>query len=306
MLRNFEKIRALAKSRRKRNSLVCVNPYDSTILEAIAIAEKTGIISPILVGDKDLIHKEIRKLNFENDSLLKSEIIDTKTEDSLAMERAIDIALEKNAILMKGLINTKLFLSSILRNPMLKSTVEFVSHVSILEIPGFNKLLLVTDGTVNVKPTLSQKISIVRNVIAFAHSLGLKVPKVAIIGINEKISTDNQDLIEAAVISKMADRNQLGDCKLEGPIPLDAALNKEAALKKKINSPVGGSADCIVCSNLESAANLIKGLVHLAKARTAGLLLGVGIPIVLTSRNDNADAKFNSICLAKVCDRRNK
>lgn len=304
MIESFAKIRDLAMMKPEA-SLICACPYDESTLKAIETAGKDFNIHPILVGNKELINKRIKEYELNPEIFRSIEIIGAK--DSSEVDMAISRALnEKRSILMKGMVNTGLFLSKIFHDKRIKTAKTLISHVSVMQIPDLGRLLFITDGTVNICPTLDQKVSIVSNVIDFCHSLELEIPKVSVIGINERITSKNADLVDAAVIAKMGERGQLGICEIEGPMPIDTALSKKAALKKEIISPVGGSADCLVCSNLESAANLIKGLVYLGKAKTAGILLGTDIPVALTSRNDNIEAKLNSICIAKLCAKESK
>jgi len=204
------------------------------------------------------------------------------------------------AVLMKGDINTTVFLRALFKSGTVKASGRFISHISCMEVPEHPRLLFITDGTVNIAPDLKAKAEILKNAVEFARSIGISEPKVAVIGINERVSVTNRDLTEGAVLSKMAERGQFGVCLADGPMPIDTALKRDAALKKGITSKVGGEADILVCSNLESAANLIKGLVHLGKAKTAGLLLGAGFPVVLTSRSDNEFAKEVSLSMALV------
>lgn len=293
-MQGFEDIVNEVKKITFKIKLICAQPYDDSTLEALAIVRAwNDNIEFTLLGESKKIaaHRQY-------DSLKVVEIIETETEMESLARAVVLVEKERPAVLMKGLVNTADFLSTLFKSESVKSAGKLISHVSCLEIPKFDRLLFITDGTVNVSPNLREKIAIVNNVCNFVRSLGFKKPKVAVIGVNEKISPANADLIDGAVISKMAERGQFGECHIDGPMPLDTAIKKEAALKKNILSPVGGQADVLVCSNLESAANLIKGLVHMAGAKTAGLLLGADFPVVLTSRSDSAQSKALSISLA--------
>ena len=293
MMNSFEEITQKAKKIKNKINLVAVRPYDESTLIAISEIYKWENTEPVFIGEKEIIRSKIDELGLED--LSKVEIINEKDEFSSA-ETGVKKAKDPGSILMKGFINTAVFLKAVINEA--KNDKKFISHISLMEIPDYKKLLMITDGTVNVFPDLKVKVNIVKNARDLLLSLGYKNPKIAVIGINERISMNNKDLVEGAIISKMNDRGQIKNCIVEGPMPLDTAVNKEAAIKKGIYSSVGGNADIIVCSNLESAANLIKGLVHLGKAKTAGILLGSGYPTVLTSRSDKKDAKITSISIA--------
>jgi phosphate butyryltransferase len=274
--------------------VLCVQPYDDSTLKALgSLRSWREGIKLTLFGKREKIESSEYYRGLED-----VEIIEGDTEE-INTARAIEtIRADKPSVLMKGLVNTAVFLRVLFRSESVKASGRLISHVSCLEVPGFERLLFITDGTVNVNPDLKTKIGIVENVCEFVRSLGFEKPKIAVIGINERITHSNQDLIDGAVIAKMSERGHFGNCYIDGPMPLDTALSKEAAIKKMILSPVGGEADVLVCSNLESAANLIKGLVHLAHSKTAGLLLGAGFPVVLTSRSDSSDSKEISLAMA--------
>jgi len=280
----------------KKIRILCVQPHDKSTVEAIrSIAESNSNIEVTMYGSFEKI-SEITPAEF----LKEVQIVEGETEEENASRAAASVNGETPAVLMKGNINTAVFLRTLFRSENVKTAGRLISHISCMEIPDHPKLLFITDGTVNVAPDLREKAEILRNAAGFARTIGLKCPKIAVIGINERISVTNRDLIEAAALSKMAERGEFGECLVDGPMPLDTALKKEAALNKGIQSEVGGDADILVCSNLESAANLIKGLVHLGKSRTAGLLLGTGFPVVLTSRSDDEFAKMASLSMAIV------
>lgn len=293
MIKSFDELIRKAEKVKNRIKLISVRPYDESTLGAISKVCEWGNVVPVLVGERKIIEGEIENSGLIN--LREVEIIDEVSEKD-AVETAVKTIKDTGGILMKGNINTAVFLKTIVIEA--KNDRKFVSHISLMEIPDFKKILMITDGTVNVYPELKIKIKIIENARDLATSLGYEKPKIAVIGINERLSVNNKDLLECAVISKMNDRGQIGNCYLDGPMPLDTAVSKNAAVNKKITSPVGGDADIIVCSNLESAANLIKGLVHLGKAKTAGLLLGTGYPTVLTSRSDKLESKVISISIA--------
>ncbi len=285
-----------ASKLQKRVRVNCVQPHDRKTMKAIeSTASSNGNFEFTLFGRLE----EIKKAASEG-FLNTMRVVEGKSEEDNASNAVSALEGDTPAVLMKGDINTTVFLRALFKSPRVKASGKLISHISCMEVPEHPRLLFITDGTVNVAPDLKEKAEILRNAVEFARSIGISEPRVAVIGINERVSVTNRDLVEGAVLSKMAERGQFGVCLADGPLPIDTALKKEAALKKGITSKVGGEADILVCSNLESAANLIKGLVHLGKSKTAGLLLGAGFPVVLTSRSDNEFAKAVSLSMALV------
>ncbi|WP_292595064.1 phosphate acyltransferase [Mesotoga sp. UBA5847] len=285
-----------ASKLQKRVRVNCVQPHDRKTMKTIeSTASSNGNFEFTLFGRLEEI-KEAASEGFLN----TARVVEGESEEDNASNAVAALEGDTPAVLMKGDINTTVFLRELFKSPRVKASGKLISHISCMEVPEHPKLLFITDGTVNVAPDLKEKAEILRNAVEFARSIGISEPRVAVIGINERVSVTNRDLVEGAVLSKMAERGQFGVCLVDGPLPIDTALKKEAALKKGITSKVGGEADILVCSNLESAANLIKGLVHLGKSKTAGLLLGAGFPVVLTSRSDNEFAKAVSLSMALV------
>ncbi len=285
-----------ASKLQKRVRINCVQPHDRKTMEAIeSVASSSHNLEFTLFGRLEEIN-EAASERFLN----MTRVVEGESEEENASNAVTALEGDIPAVLMKGDINTTVFLRALFKSGRVKASGRLISHISCMEIPEYPRLLFITDGTVNIAPDLKDKVEILKNAVEFARSIGINEPKVAIIGINERVSVTNRDLVEGAVLSKMAERGQFGKCLADGPMPIDTALKKDAALKKGITSKVGGEADILVCSNLESAANLIKGLVHLGKAKTAGLLLGAGFPVVLTSRSDNEFAKEVSLSMALV------
>lgn len=296
IISSLTQIETRARQNRKEVNILCVQPYDCSTIEALSSVKSWGDNYRLtLFGNR----KEMLYCG-EDEWFADADIFEGESEEENASKAIEMIPRMHSALLMKGLVNTAVFLKVLLKSAIVRTSGRLISHVSCLEIPGFERLLFITDGTVNVAPDLKAKMCIVDNVARFVRSLGQKMPKIAIVGINERITPSNQDLLDGAVLSKMAERGEFGDCYVDGPMPLDTAIKKDAAQKKGILSPVGGEADILVCSNLESAANLIKGLVHLGNASTAGLLLGAGFPVVLTSRSDSKESKRISLAMAII------
>jgi len=234
----------------------------------------------------------------ENIEGIETRVVESPEE---AVEKALELCLEGGAdTLMKGLLNTNIFLKAIVRSPF---KTGYITHCSILEIPGFEKSFVVSDGTVTPFPDLAQKVEITRNAVCCAQLLGKSVVDVAVLSANELVLPGIPSGSDAAVLCKMAERGQIASAVIDGPMALDSALSKNACEKKGLRFAFEPPADVLIAPDLESAAMFIKSAVYLAGARVAGVLWGTRNPVVLTSRADSEDAKYVSLCLCKLAVR---
>lgn len=215
-----------------------------------------------------------------------------------AIEKALELCAQGSLdTLVKGLVNTNIFLKGVVRSAF---RTGYMTHCSILDIPGFEKPLIVSDGTVTPNPDLVQKVAILRNAVHCSKILGETKPKVALLSANELVLPGISSGSDAAILSVMARRGQVADAIVDGPMALDSALSKEACEKKGLRFSFQPPADILIAPDLESAAMLIKSAVHLAGAMVAGVLFGTKCPIALTSRADSDDAKYLSLCICKL------
>ncbi|HBK84954.1 MAG TPA: phosphate butyryltransferase, partial [Firmicutes bacterium] len=173
-----------------------------------------------------------------------------------------------------------------------------LSHVAVMEAPGYGRLLLMTDGGMNIAPDLKQKAQMIENAVTVAHKLGIECPKVAAIAAFEQVNPAMPATVEAALLAKMADRGQIKHCIVDGPIALDGAISPEAAAHKGMQSPVAGQADILLMPYIEVGNAMYKTLVYLGHGRVAGVVAGAAAPIILTSRSDTPQAKLHSIAIA--------
>jgi len=264
------------------------------VLRAVEAARKEGLTDSILVGDKKDI---IRIANEMGIDLANYEIID-KADKTEAARYAVELVRNKKAsILMKGMIGTAGILKAILDKEIGLRTNRMLSHVYTLQIKGYDRLLTMTDGAMSISPDLKQKAQIIQNAIYYAHSMGIKKPKVAVVAALELVNPDMPATIDAACLAKMSERGQIVGGIVDGPLGFDNAISKEAAKHKGVESPVSGEVDIVLVPNIESGNIFAKGLVYLAKAVPAGLLLGARAPVVLVSRSDSAQSKLYSIAL---------
>ena len=276
--------------------LVVAYANDEHSIEAVATATKLGFVQPILTGDATVIRQTCEKLGIDEKIF---QVIDEKDEMKCGY-LAVELINKGEAdVLMKGLLSTDKYMRAILdKEKGLLPPKAILSHVTILEVPSYHKLLTVSDVAIIPAPDLQQKIAITNYVIDVAHTLGIDYPKVALIAATEQMSAGMQACVDAAIISKMADRKQIKNAIVDGPLALDVAIDKESAQIKKLESPVAGDADCLVFPNLESANVFFKTCTKFLHAELAAVVVGAKAPAVLTSRGDSSKTKTYSIALA--------
>lgn len=293
MLRTFKEVLNKAKKYGPKKMAVASAGAED-VLKAVEAARKGRLTDSILVGDKKEIIQIANKRGIDPTNY---EIIDLpdKTE---ATRCAVELVRNKKAsILMKGMIGTARLLKAILDKEIGLRTDRILSHVYTLQIKGYDRLLTMTDGGMGISPDLKQKSQIIQNAIYYAHSMGIEKPKVAVVAALELVNPDMPATIDAACLAKMSERGQIVGGIVDGPLGFDNAISKEAAKHKGVKSPVSGEVDIVVVPNIESGNIFAKGLVYLANAVPAGLLLGAKAPVVLVSRSDSAQSKLYSIAL---------
>jgi len=297
-LKKLDELFLLAKKKQK-SRLVIAAAHDIQVLKAVYLACSEGIVEPLLVGQEQQI-KEICS-NLKIDS--KSYEIIHEPEPVAACYRAVSIIRDGQAdILMKGLVSTAPFLKAILNNETGIKKREVLSHLALFEIPGYHKLLALTDAAMNIRPNLEEKVNIIHNAVEVFHRLGQKNPKIAVIGPVEVVNEKIESTVHAAMLTLMNRRRQIAGCIIDGPLALDNAVNREAAEHKGIVSEVAGEADIILTPDLDSGNVLYKSLIFLAKSTSAAIVMGADSPVVLTSRADSEASKLMSIVLAAALD----
>lgn len=299
MISSFAGVLAAVKNLPVRKVAVAV-AQDEAVLEALQGAKAQGVADAILVGDKGKIEKVAGKLGID----AAGWHIIHEPDDIRAAYKAVQLVSSGQAsVLMKGLINTADLLRAVLDKEIGLRTGRVLSHVAVYEIPGFERLLMVTDGGMNIAPGVKQKADIIDNAADLAHALGNKQPKVAVLAAVEVVNPDMPATIDAAVLAKMADRGQIKGAIVDGPLALDNALSEEAAQHKGIKSPVAGLADILLVPDIQAGNILGKSMVYIARGKMAGLIMGATAPIVLTSRADTHEAKILSLALGSIMSR---
>lgn len=296
MIKNFDDVLLKVKSQSTKKVAVAV-AQDEPVLEAIKGAKEKGIADAILVGDKEKIKAAADKVQMD---LSQFEVVH-EANDLKAALKAVEIVSTHNAdMVMKGLVDTANFLRSVLNKEIGLRTGKLMSHVAVFEIPGFDRLILLTDAAFNMYPDLKAKVDIVNNAVKVAKAIGIELPKVAPVCAVEVVNPDMPATIDASILSKMNERGQIKGCIIDGPLALDNALSLEAAKHKKITSPVAGMADIVLMPNIEAGNVMYKTLTYAANAKNGGMLVGSAAPVILTSRADTFEAKMNSIALAAL------
>ena len=292
MLNSFEQILDEVKGVSKKTVAVAV-AQDGPVLEAVKFAEK--MIDFVLIGDRDKIIDEASKIKLDTSNF---EIVDEKNP-VLAAKKAVELARDKQVdIVMKGMIDTATFLRAILNKETGIRKFDLLSHVAVFEIPGLDRLILLTDAAMVIQPELKEKTELIKNALIVSKALGIKKAKVAPICAVEVVNLKMQCTLDAAVLSKMSERGQIKDCIIDGPLALDNALSKEAAEHKSIRSEVAGNADILLVPNIETGNALYKSFAFTGRAKNGGILIGASVPVVLTSRNDSYESKLNSVALS--------
>jgi phosphate butyryltransferase len=278
-----------------RKKLVLAPAQDRHSLGAVIKAWNENIVEPILVGDEEAIRSVCKSNNYNIDGL--------RIINEPDIEKSVDVAVKltnsKEAdILMKGKVGTSILLHSVLNKDWGLRTGNLLSHFALFEVSTYHKVIAVTDVAMNIAPNLQEKIAIVNNSVACLNRLGYSMPKVAVLGAVEMVNENMEATLDAALLSKMNQRDQIRNCIIDGPLAFDNAVSLESALLKGIRSEVAGDTDLLLMPDIEVGNVLYKSLVFFAKAKVASIILGAIAPIVLTSRSDSEQAKFDSILLA--------
>lgn len=272
-----------------------IHPVDHNSLMGAMESTRKGLIEPVLVGPE---YKIKAAAEAENIDISAYEIINTEHSHEAA-EKAVALARSGEVeILVKGSLSTNELLKAVLDKENGVRTARRLSHVFVMDIPNYHKPLMITDAAINISPDLSIKRDIVQNAIDFARVLDIQQPKVAILAAVEKVNPNMPSTIDAAALCKMAERGQITHGILDGPLAFDNAISAQAAIDKHINSLVSGDADILLAPDLEAANMIAKQLIYLADAKSAGLVLGARVPIVLTSRSEKPLGRLASCALA--------
>ncbi|AGL50687.1 phosphate butyryltransferase [Thermotoga maritima MSB8] len=274
--------------RGKRMKIAVGAAEDEEVLKAVARAKEEEIVDPVLFGKRKDIETLVERMNLE----LEAEIVHVEDPFEAVRKAVESVSRNETQILMKGKIKTSDLFSVFLKKEYGLRTGRTLSAVSVHEVPGYHKILIISDGGLVISPNLQQRMDIVENSILVARALGIEKPKIALLGTGDLKSPLT---LEIAALSKIF--QQRNDCIVDGPLTLDLAISEELASKAG-NSPVAGDADILIVPSIETGNILSKSLVYMARGRAAIVVVGGRVPVVLTSRADDEETRFLSIALS--------
>lgn len=268
---------------------------DLHALEAVIAAAKQKIVTPVLFGDKNAIHASLKSLGEKPDAF---EIVQADTPEEASRLAGIAAYEKRVHFLMKGGIPTAKMLRALFNEDTHFRTGHLISHMALVQAPGYHKLFAITDTSITVYPTLEQKAQLIRNSVGILLKMGFDTPKVAALAASEDVSPKIIETVEANELKLMNQRGEIADCVIDGPLSLDLAMSPESAKIKKCASEVAGNADLLLAPNIAAGNILIKSLRVFGQGRIAGLVIGGRVPITLSSRAAAAEDKFLPLVLA--------
>ncbi|MBN1466960.1 bifunctional enoyl-CoA hydratase/phosphate acetyltransferase [candidate division KSB1 bacterium] len=295
MISSFRELVDSVKGRAKKTIAVAMAEGED-VLKAVAHAHEQGLADAVLVGNRKKIIEIAEQAEID---LTDYDIINTNSEVQ-SVVRSIQMVRENLAdTLMKGVCSTATLLKGILDKEHGIRTEKLLSHVAAFELDTYPKLLFMSDGGINITPNTEAKIAIINNAVNIVKRFGVRKPKVALITAIEKVNYQAMPCtVDAAIICKMAERGQISSCIIDGPLALDNAISKKACEIKGIKTPINGEADILVMPDIETGNVFYKTLNFFTNCRVAGTLVGAQVPVVVTSRADSKEIKFNSIAMA--------
>jgi phosphotransacetylase len=273
------------------------HPCEASALAGAIEAAGEGLIRPILVGPAERIRDVAEQAQV---ALGDVEIVDTLHSHESAAQAVQLVHTGRAELLMKGSLHTDELIGAVVSRIGGLRTARRISHVFVMDVPTYHKVLIITDAAINIAPTLEDKVDICQNAIDLSNLIGAARPKVAILAAVESVTSKMPATIDAAALCKMAERGQITGAVLDGPLAFDNAISKDAAVTKGIQSEVAGDPDILLAPDLEAGNILAKQLSFLANADSAGLVLGAKVPVILTSRADNVRSRIASCAVAML------
>lgn len=294
-LKNFEELIEKIQNRSSLAKVAVAAAHDEHTLEAVFKASKDNIVEPVLIGDKIKIQALLEKLNIQFDS---NKIIHTEN-DTEASEKTVELINEGKAdFIMKGKLQTADLLKAVVNKEKGLRTGKVMSHVAILHVPSYHKLVAITDGGMMMYPNAEEKKQIIENAVDVFLSMGYENPKVAVLAAVETVNPKMPEAVDADLLKKMNLAGEIKNCTVEGPISFDLTMSKESAEIKGYSSPVTGEADILIAPNITTGNILSKALIELAQGKMAGMIVGAKVPVVLTSRGATSEEKYLSLVLS--------
>jgi len=297
MIQKLDDLLKMAKDQ-KIMKLAIAAAHDEDVMQAARDAHEAGIVEPIFIGDLGKMELIATELDMD---LSKFKVIDIPDFEGAAHESARLVSVGEADFLMKGILDTSILLKAVLKKEYGLRTDNLLSHILIYEAPTYHKLLTVTDGGMNIAPSLDEKASILMNAVDALRAMGREEIKVACIAAKEKVSDKMQATIDGAELKRLGEEGRFGPGVIvEGPIAFDLAVSKESAEIKNYKSDVAGDSDILLVPAIEVGNGIGKALTYLAKAKSAGIVMGAKVPVILVSRADDAETKLYSIALGSL------
>lgn len=297
MIRNFKDLMEAARGQRKARLAVAA-AQDEEVLTAVCNAAAEGIVEPVLVGNTAEIRQIAEAHGLDISGFETVEAVDLTEAARTAVKL---VSSGKADYLMKGLIDTSILLKAVLDREIGLRTDSQLSHVMVYSMPAYHKLLFLTDGGMNIAPTLEEKAKIIRNAADVARAIGIERIKVACLAAKEKVEPKMQATVDADALQKMGEAGDFGpDVVVEGPLAFDLAVSKEACEVKRFGGEVAGDADVLLVPTIEMGNGIGKTMTYMAGADSAGIIMGAKVPVVLVSRADTHEAKLYSIALGSL------
>lgn len=294
-LKNFQELIAKVQNNDSKKRVAVAAAHDEHTLEAVFRAVKDKLVEPVLIGDKEKIKKVLKNLNVEFD---EDSIISTNS-DQEAAEKTVELINENKAdFIMKGKLQTADLLKAVVNKEKGLRTGKVMSHVAILEVPTYHKLISITDGGMMMYPDVEEKKQIIENAVDVFLAMGYECPKVAVLAAVETVNPKMPETVDADMLKKMNQEGKIKNCLVEGPISVDLTLNKESAEIKGFDSPVTGDADILIAPNITTGNIMSKAILELAHGKMAGMIVGAKVPVVLTSRGATSEEKYLSLVLS--------
>ena len=275
-------------------ALAVASAGEDHIIEAVAHAYREGWVRPYLFGEQEIIEPLCQQYDLPLDAV---ELIHTNSKEEAGRLAVQAVSGGTCDLLMKGYLPTAVLMREVLNKEYGLRSSGKLSHVLVIDPPHFDRLLFMSDGALNITPDLPLKLEIVKNAVHTARLLGVELPRVALLAAIETVDVAQRTSVDTAIIAKMADRGQIKGALVDGPLALDNAVDLHAAKVKQIKSEVAGRADVLIVDNIDVGNVFYKSLVYFGRAQVAGYIAGAKAPIILVSRADSADTKFNSIAL---------
>ncbi len=291
-LKNFDALVSRVQGRTQKKRMAVAVAADVHTIEAALHARREGIAHPILVGDSDEICRILQQLG----ETIPQEDIVHQPEDGAACRQAVALVREGHAdFLMKGKVDTAVILKAVVDKTHGLNRGGVISHVAMMEVPSYHKLLIPVDGGMIPHPTLEQKRAILENTVGALHAMGYRCPKVGVITCTEKVNPKMPETLDGQALQQMNQRGEITECTVVGPISYDCAVSRTIAQAKGYHNPIAGDVDVLLVPDIHTGNILGKALLCSAGAKMAGFVVGASCPIVLASRGSSAEEKFLSI-----------